>query len=216
MADLSALTVTIESAALEEAIKLRAQVEDLTARLQTAQAEMARLAPLSEVYALWKKVIEDGHPTRDTIMQFVELAHEAAERAASAPADLRPPTDQRIALLEAQLAAARAQIATLTKDRDAMKLEVALMRQAVDRATETVAELTAQLAEARAEAKAYDDESTRLAQALAEARAQIDALTAGAANWGDWCAFLDANPAPTIGLLAHDWIAAVRAREETE
>ena len=92
---------------------LKAEIDALTADLRTANAEIARLMPLPEIYTLWKKIIEDGNPSRDTVAHFVELAHEAAERAAAAPADLRTPTDQRIAALEAQLAEALAEIERL-------------------------------------------------------------------------------------------------------
>lgn len=96
-----------EAAITEWNIRDTRQIDALTADLRTANAEIARLMPLPEIYTLWKKIIEDGNPSRDTVAHFVELAHEAAERAAHAPADLRTSTDQRIAALEAQLAEAR-------------------------------------------------------------------------------------------------------------
>lgn len=98
---------------------IAAEIDGLRAELRTANAEIARLMPLPEIYTLWKKIIEDGNPSRDTVAHFIELAHEAAERAAHAPADLRTPTDQRIAALEAQLAERDAQIAALTPDAEA-------------------------------------------------------------------------------------------------
>jgi len=49
---------------------------------------------------------------------------------------------------------------------------------------------------------------------MAEAdRRTIDRLSVKAEAWDNWCAFLDANPQRSIGLLAHDWVAAARARE---
>ncbi len=95
------------------AVSIAAEIDKLQAELRTANAEVARLMPLPEIYTLWKKIIEDGNPSRDTVAHFVELAHKAAERAATSPADLRTPTDQRIAALEAQLAEARAFISTI-------------------------------------------------------------------------------------------------------
>lgn len=91
-------------------------IDRLRAELRTANAEIARLMPLPEIYTLWKKIIEDGNPSRDTVAHFVELAHKAAERAAAAPADLRTPTDQRIAALEAQMGALKEKLKDRTQE----------------------------------------------------------------------------------------------------
>lgn len=104
-----------------------AKNRELTAQLRTANAEVARLMPLPEIYTLWKKIIEDGNPSRDTVAHFVELAHKAAERAATSPADLRTPTDQRIAALEALLAEARAEVERLRPAAEAWEAREALV-----------------------------------------------------------------------------------------
>ena len=112
---------------------IAAEINRLTADLRMANAEISRLMPLPEIYTLWKKIIEDGNPSRDTVAHFVELAHEAAERAAAAPADLRTPTDQRIAALEAQMGALRAEVNRALHEQDAAQMSAGQWRAEVER-----------------------------------------------------------------------------------
>lgn len=70
--------------------KIAAEIDQLTHDLAWERAEVKRLMPLPEIYEAWQKIILDGSPSRDTVAEFVEIAHAAAMRAASAPPNLNP------------------------------------------------------------------------------------------------------------------------------
>lgn len=134
MADFSALTVTIESAALAEAIDLREKVRGLEAELSEAQAEI------------------------DALTQTNALMLDSAERGQATVAELRA----EVATLTAELLQKEQQLAAARAERDECARSWAMSQQQLAEARDTIAannakseaweaEAEAQLAEARAE-----------------------------------------------------------------
>lgn len=136
----------------------RAELDALTRERDEARAEAERLRPLPEIYAAWQKIILDGNPSRDTVAEFVEIAHAAAMRAAAAPPNLNPLPNRD------------ADIAGLTHDLAEVKEIVAAGRYQRNLDVMTIA----------AQADVIDERNAQ----LAEARAEVERLRPAAEAWG--------------------------------